>query len=53
MTKYNKSNNIFEFTIAKDDFNSIVKKLEEPGLTKEYLNECQRVANLYKKISKK
>ncbi|WP_202630081.1 hypothetical protein [Clostridium botulinum] len=52
MTKYNKSNNIFEFTIAKDDFNSIVKKLEEPGLTKEYLNECKRIANLYKKPCK-
>ncbi|MCC5438768.1 hypothetical protein [Clostridium botulinum] len=53
MTKVYRSNNIFEFTVSKGDFNSIVKKLEEPGLTKEYLNECQRVANLYKKICKK
>ncbi|EKS4345272.1 hypothetical protein QB607_003277 [Clostridium botulinum] len=51
MTK-NTSSNIFEFTIAKDSFNSIIKKLEEPGLTKEYLNECKRIAELYKKPSK-
>ncbi|MBN3351938.1 hypothetical protein EXM90_11875 [Clostridium botulinum] len=50
---YNRSNNIFEFTVSKDDFNSIVKKLEKPGLTKEYLDKCKRVANLYKKPSKK
>ncbi len=53
VTKINRSNNIFEFTVSKDDFNSIVKKLEKPGLTKEYLDECKRVANLYKKPSKK
>ncbi|WP_225891607.1 hypothetical protein [Clostridium botulinum] len=53
MKIYNRSNNIFEFTVSKDDFNSIVKKLEKPGLTKEYLDKCKRVANLYKKPSKK
>ncbi|WP_197684844.1 hypothetical protein [Clostridium botulinum] len=47
MTKIYRSNNIFEFTIAKGNFNSIIKKLEEPSLTKEYLNECKRIANLY------
>ncbi|EPY2277951.1 hypothetical protein ACXAT3_002703 [Clostridium sporogenes] len=53
MTKVQRSNNIFEFTVSKGDFNNVIKKLEEPSLTKEYLNECKRVSNLYKKVSKK
>ncbi|WP_460284832.1 hypothetical protein [Clostridium botulinum] len=53
MTKVYRSNNIFHFTVPKGDFNSMINKLEESGLTKEDLEKCQRVANLYKKVSKK
>ncbi|ACA47061.1 hypothetical protein HYH96_18450 [Clostridium botulinum] len=52
MTKVYRSNNIFEFTVSKGDFNSIVKKLETPSLTKEDLDACKRIANLYKKPCK-
>ena len=53
MTKISKSNNIFEVTVPKDDFINMIKRLEKPGLTKEYLDKCKRVANLYRKPSKK
>jgi|GEM_PF-3712742 len=45
-------NNIFEFIVPKGDFNNVVEKLETPRLTKEDLDACKRIANLYKKPCK-
>ncbi|EQC1535386.1 hypothetical protein ACY1J9_001217 [Clostridium botulinum] len=53
MTKINRSNNIFDFTVSRDDFINMIKRLENSRLAKEDLDECQRVSNLYKKPSKK
>ena len=49
MKNIKRSNNVFEITVNPEELDSKLSELEEPGLTKEYLEECKKIAKLYKK----
>lgn len=51
MTTMTNSSNIFEFRLPKKGIKNLLSKLEKPGLTKKYLDECKKTADLYKKPS--
>lgn len=51
-TMRNSNSNIFELKVSNNKLADLLEKLEKPGLTKEYLEECKRTASLFKKSSK-
>lgn len=49
MTKNCNTSNIFEFSLSKD---AIKKVLEMKGITKDYLEQCKKTSQMYKKPTK-
>lgn len=48
----NFNSNIFEFEVPKGKLKEVLERFNKPGLTKEYLDECNKIADKYKKPSK-
>lgn len=44
---------IYEFEVPKGKLKEALERLNKPGLTKEYLDECNEIADKYKKPLKK
>lgn len=49
ITKDYSTSNIFEFSLTKD---AIKKVLEMKGISKDYLEQCKKTSQMYKKPSK-
>lgn len=45
----NRCNFIYDFAVSKEQMKKI---LESPGISEEYLEECRKAAELFKKPSK-
>lgn len=48
----NFNSNIFEFEVSKGKLKEVLERFNKPGLTKEYLDECNKIAEKYRKPSK-
>jgi hypothetical protein len=47
-----KKSNVFDFVVNKGELSSLLQNLDKPSVTKEYLEECRKVANRFRKPSK-